>query len=84
MARVILTGSLRDLAQTKDTGPIEIDAADVRELLRKLEDRLPGIAKRVEDGLSIAIDGDIVADPLLEPIGADSEIHFLPSIQGGS
>lgn len=81
MARVILTGSLRELAST--SAPIEIDAADVRELLRKLEVQLPGIGQRVEDGLSIAIDGDIVADPWLEPIGADSEIHFLPPIQGG-
>ncbi len=82
MARVILTGNLRALAG--DTAEIEIDAANVRELLRALEPHVPGIGKRVDDGLSIAIDGDIIQDPLLEPIGSDSEIHFLPSIQGGA
>ena len=82
MARVILTGSLRSLAG--DESEIEIDAASVRELLRALEPRLPGIGKQVEDGLSIAIDGDIVQDPLLEPIGPDSEIHFLPPVSGGA
>jgi len=82
VARVILTGNLRSLAG--DEGEIQIEAANVRELLRALEPRLPGIERRVEDGLAIAIDGDIVEDPLLEPIGRDSEIHFLPPIQGGA
>ena len=82
MARVILTGNLRSLAG--DVSEIEIDAASVRELLQALEPQLPGIGKQVEDGLSIAIDGDIVQDPLLEPIGPDSEIVFLPPVRGGA
>ena len=82
MARVILTGNLRALAG--DAAEIEIDAANVRELLRALEPRVPGIGKQVEEGLSIAIDGDIIQEPLLESIGPDSEIHFLPPIQGGA
>ncbi len=82
MARVILTGNLRTLAG--DAAEIEVAAANVRELLRALEPRVPGISKQVEDGLSIAIDGDIIQDPLLEAIGPDSEIHFLPAIQGGA
>ena len=82
MARVILTGNLRALAG--DKAELEIDAANVRELLRALEPKVPGIGKQVEDGLSIAIDGDIIQDPLLEAIGPDSEIHFLPAIQGGA
>lgn len=82
MARVILTGNLRALAG--DRGEIEVQAANVRELLRALEAHVPGIGKHVDDGLSIAIDGDIIQDPLLEPIAPDSEIHFLPPIQGGS
>ena len=81
MARVILTGRLRELAGSETD--LEIDASNVRELLRKLEVCLPGIGQRVEDGLSIAIDGDIIQEPLLEAIGPDSEIHFLPPIQGG-
>ena len=83
MARVILSGSLRDLAVRSGEHEIEITATNVRELLQALEEHLPGIAERVEAGLSIAIDGDIVSDPLLEPIAPDSEIHFLPAIQGG-
>jgi molybdopterin converting factor small subunit len=84
VARVVLTGGLRELARGVEDEAIEVDAANVRELLRALEERIPGIGKRVEDGLSIAIDGDIVSDPLLEPLAPDSEIHFLPQISGGS
>jgi len=82
VARVILTGGLRALAG--DRGEIEVEARNVRELLRALEKHVPGIEDRVEQGLAIAIDGDIIQDPLLEPVSPDSEIHFLPPIQGGA
>jgi molybdopterin converting factor small subunit len=82
VAKVLLTGNLRALAG--DVAEIEIDAANVRELLRALEARLPGITQQVEAGLSMAIDGDILQDPLLEAIERDSEIHFLPALQGGA
>ena len=82
MARVILRGGL--LAAAGEDTDLEIDASNVRDLLRKLEARLPGIGRKVAEGLSIAIDGDIVSDPLLEPIGPNSEIHFLPPIRGGA
>lgn len=79
---MILSGRLRALAG--NAAEIEVDAADVRELLQALEQYLPGIRKQVDEGLSIAIDGDIIQDPLLEAIGPESEIHFLPPISGGS
>jgi molybdopterin converting factor small subunit len=82
VARVFLSGRLRSLAG--GVGEIEIDAANVRELLRALERHLPGIEKRVEEGLAIAIDGDVIQEPMLEPVGPRSEIHFLPPIQGGA
>ena len=79
---MILSGRLREQAGV--SGPLEIDARNVRELLRKLEAQVPGISRKVDEGLSIAIDGDIVQDALLEPIDGDTEIHFLPPIQGGA
>ena len=33
--------------------------------------------------VAVAIDGQIYQDALLEPIGADSEVHILPQIAGG-
>ena len=80
-----MTGRLRALAsEGSENGEIEIDARNVRELLQALEQHVPGIGKLVEEGLSIAIDGDIIQDPFLEPTAPDCEIHFLPPIQGGA
>jgi hypothetical protein len=33
--------------------------------------------------VAVAIDGEIYSDPLLEPVGPQSEVHFLPAISGG-
>ena len=61
----------------------EIEASDVRELFRALEARFPDLKDRLRSGLAVTIDGEIVPDPLLERIGPESEIHFLPPVSGG-
>ncbi len=81
MAKVVLTGDLCRMAGGERE--IEISARNVRELLSALDDRFPGFARACEQNMSIAIDGDIIQEPLLEPIDPDSEIHFLPPIRGG-
>lgn len=78
---MVLSRDLRWLAG--GSVEIEIDAGNVRDLLRALEAHVPGIVQKVEEGLAIALDGDIIQDPMLEPIGPDTEVHFLPPIQGG-
>jgi molybdopterin converting factor small subunit len=81
VAKVVLSGALRQFAGGARS--LEVDAPDVRALIAVLEERFPGIRQHIELEMSIAIDGDIIQEPLLEPIGPDSEIHFLPPIQGG-
>jgi molybdopterin converting factor small subunit len=81
VAKVVLSGALRQFAGGARS--LEVDASDVRALIAVLEERFPGIRQHIELEMSIAIDGDIIQEPLLEPIGPDSEIHFLPPIQGG-
>jgi molybdopterin converting factor small subunit len=81
LATVFLPKSLQ--AHTGGIERVEIDASDVRGLVRALEARFPGLGEPLRSGMAVAIDGDIVSNPLLEPVGPDSEIHFLPSISGG-
>ena len=81
LARVVFSGGLRRLAG--GASELEVDASDVRELMHALEQRFPEISLELLSNMSIAIDGDIIQDPLLEPSEPDSEIHFLPTIQGG-
>lgn len=82
MATVVLGG-----AMTRWTGGVErvdVDAADVRALIRALDAKFPGLGEHLRDrGTAVAIDGEIINDPLLEPVGPDSEVHFLPAISGG-
>jgi molybdopterin converting factor small subunit len=81
VARIVLTGGLQQLAG--GVSELEVDAPNVRALIAALEERFPGFQQRIDESMSIAIDGDIIQEPLLEPIEPNSEIHFLPQIQGG-
>jgi molybdopterin converting factor small subunit len=81
MARVILSGTLKELAD--GTAELELDARDVRQLLRALGERFPRLAPHLDEGYAIAIDGEIFQDAWFAPVGPDSEVHLVPAIRGG-
>ena len=81
MARVVLSGHLKDLAGGESE--IQLDARDVRQLLRALGERYPALAPHLADGYAIAIDGEIFQDAWFAPIGPESEVHLVPAIRGG-
>ena len=81
MAHVSLIGNLKQF--TGGVTEVELDAGNVRQLFRQLGERFPELAPHLEDGLAVAIDGQIYQDALLEPIAPDSEVHILPQIAGG-
>ena len=81
MARVVFAGELRQ--HVGGRAELEIDAANYRDLLVAIETRFPGFVELVEGRMTLAVDGELISDPLLEPIGADSEVHFIPRISGG-
>jgi molybdopterin converting factor small subunit len=81
MATVFFTSGLRRHTGGRDR--VVIEARSFRELLAALEARFPGLREPLQADIAVAIDGEIVQDPLLEPIQPASEIHFLPRISGG-
>ena len=82
MAKVVLQAEVaRDFADGQ--ADIEIMADDVRQLIKQLEGIYPGIGDRLRNRTAIAIDGEIFQDPLLQPIQENSEVYFLPMIEGG-
>jgi len=83
VARVFFSSGLRRLVGGVESA--EIPARDVRELLRALDAKYPGLSKQIGDTSAIAIDGEIIphAEALLERLRPDSEVHFLPQIGGG-
>lgn len=81
MAHVTLIGTLRQY--TGGITELEVDAATVRQLFARLGEKFPALAPHLEQGLAVAIDGQIYQDALLQPIAKDSEVHVLPQIAGG-
>jgi sulfur-carrier protein len=81
VATVVIPRALR--SRTGGAERVEIDAPDVRRLLAELERRFPALGDALRRDVAVAIDGEIHPDPLLEPVGANSEVHFLPRVAGG-
>ena len=60
-----------------------------QEAIEQLEEIYPGIKDRLlEDGdiapnIAVAIDGDVAIMGLLQRVGENSEVHFVPAIGGG-
>jgi|TARA_B100000315_G_scaffold44095_1_gene39048 molybdopterin synthase sulfur carrier subunit len=66
-----------------------MEARNIRHVIEQLDEMFPGIKDRlVENGeirpnLAIAIDGDVAIMGMLEKVGENSEVHFVPAIGGG-
>jgi len=88
MATVYIPSLMQKLSDGKSK--VEIPGASVRQIVNNLEDEYPGFKERlVEDGrikgnISVAVDGEITPLGMLEKVGENSEIHFLPAIGGGA
>ena len=82
MARIVLT---RELSRQFTGGQteFELEAGNVRRLIKALEAKFPGLGAQLEARMAVAIDGEIYQDPYLETIDAGSEVYFLPKIGGG-
>ncbi len=82
MARVVLPSSLA--RYTGGVVELEVEATDIRGIVRVLESRYAGIGRELEEGMAVAIDSEIHQDDLFATVGADSEVCFLPRIGGGA
>ena len=74
-----------DTAQQYTNGLTEImvDASNVRQMVRALEAKYPGLGVEIQTTMSVAIDGTILPDPFLEEVNDSSEVYILPKIGGG-
>ncbi len=81
VARDVLNGNLTRLSGGRTE--FELDVKDVRQLFAQLGERYPEMAPHLEEGIAVAIDGEIFQDALFATIGPDSEVHVIPKIAGG-
>jgi molybdopterin converting factor small subunit len=71
------------LQYTDGQTEVHVEAANVRQMVKALEEKYPGLGKEIETTMSVAIDGTILPDPFLEAVTEQSEIYILPKIGGG-
>ena len=82
MARVVLVGNLAQL--TGGVAEFHLSATSVRQLFQQLTELHPAIGPHLEEGVAVAIDGQIYQETLFQPIAPDSEVYLMPQIAGGS
>ncbi len=81
MARVVLVGNLAHF--TGGVAEFDLRATSVKRLFELLSGLHPALARPLEEGVAVAIDGQIYQDALLEEIGPESEVFIIPQIAGG-
>ena len=74
---------------TGDRETVVVSGSTVREVINNLESEYPGMKDQLVDkfrlkgNISVAVDGEVTPLGVLEKVGEDSEVHFLPAIGGG-
>ena len=80
MATVIFSSELQRLTGEERASVI---ATNYRDLVAELLIRYEKLTEDEILNMAVAIDGEIIHDPLLEIVAANSEVHFLFRISGG-
>lgn len=81
MAKVHLWASLRRFADGQEV--VEVDAATVGQVLDALEKAHPGLGPAIKAGLSVAVDGEVIANNRASPVKPESEVFLLQRLKGG-
>ena len=80
--RVVLANSLSRQYTGGET-EFEVEAARVRDVLRALEERFPGIRAHLEEETAVSIDGMIYDDAYLQDVTGSREVFFIPKLDAG-
>ena len=81
MVKVTFTSSFRTAFNGEDQ--LELEASTIRQLLMSLVARYPRMQARLDEGIAVAIEGEIYRDNWDTVIPRDSEVFLMPRIQGG-
>ena len=81
MVSVSFISSFRSALGGADT--LEIEATTLRELMRILVVKYPRMQKYVDEGIALAVNGEIYRDNWDVEIRDGSEVFLMPRIQGG-
>jgi sulfur-carrier protein len=82
LPRIILSG----MAARRFTGGLtefDVEADTVRRMIVELDRRYPGLGNQIDEGMAVAIDGEIFQDAYQARLNPDSEVVLIPKIGGG-
>lgn len=80
--RVVLSTGV-SMERTGGEKEFEIEAKNLRGVIKALEERFPGLGEFLEEETSIAIDGELHETAYFQPLRDGCEIFFLPKIEAG-
>ena len=78
---VISTGT--SLARTGGEKEFEVDARNLRGVIKAMDARFPGLGEFLEEETTVAIDGQIYETAYFQRLQEDAEVYFLPKIEAG-
>ena len=62
---------------------LEVEARNIGQMLTALRQDYPGLAPALDAGVSVSIDGRIIAGSLSEPVAPGQEIYLMQRLRGG-
>jgi len=68
------TGSVREFA---------VEAKTLRDVIKEMDRRYPGLGEHLEEATTVAIDGEIHEVAYFQPIRQGCEVFFIPKLEGG-
>src|SRR5437773_11735395 len=77
MPRVVIAG----IAARRFTGGLsefEVEANTVRRMIAELDRRFPGLGHQIDEGMAVAIDGEIFQDAYQAQLNTDSQVARIP------
>lgn len=82
MPRVVITGA-NARRFTGGESAFDVEADTVRRMIVELDRRFPGLGRQIDEGMAVAIDGEIYQDAYAARLLPDSEVVLIPKIGGG-
>ena len=81
MVDVTLWAGLRPLAENRKT--VTVEARTIREMLRKLEERYPGLAEPIRGEVAVVVNGVVYRNDWSQELPADAEVFLMRRLAGG-
>ena len=61
----------------------DLNAKNVRDIIKQLDARFPGLGENLQEETSVAVDGEIHENVQFQPVREGSEVFFIPKFEGG-